>query len=151
MTRYDIILKKPPPVEITSCAVLEFPIENTTRIKYTAVTRVVDIHSFENWTLAVGIGIGGLDTFDVTPHRLFNEIARKKFDPFEFVDASGNSSVIPTNIVECSCTFLDVEAVGMLNEIGVFDDIENLRSYRKFDKINKTDSMSLTFQYRFYF
>jgi hypothetical protein len=137
MTRYDIILKKPPPVETTHCVVSEFPV-NT-----------VDPHFFEKWTLAVGTG--GLDTSDIPPHRLFNEIARKKFNPFEFVDASGNPSVVPTNIVECSCTFLDAEAVGMLSEMGVFDDIGNLRSYRKFDKVNKTDSMSLTFQYRFYF
>lgn len=78
--------------------------------------------------LAVGKGYGGTG-FDymnpkpaaVTDTKLRDEIARKEFTSWTFVDpVTGNNTSSPTNILKLSTTFLETEAVGPLVEMGLF-------------------------------
>ena len=74
--------------------------------------------------LAVGTGATGAllspDAPDPKQRRLNAEIARKPFSSTVFRDGSGNAVAIPTNIVDFTCTFDEGEAVGPLNEMGIF-------------------------------
>ncbi len=74
--------------------------------------------------LAVGTGATGAllspDAPDPKQRRLNAEIARKPWSSTIFRDGSGNAVAIPTNIVDFTCTFDEGEAVGPLNEMGIF-------------------------------
>lgn len=74
--------------------------------------------------LAVGTGATGAllspDAPDPKQRRLNAEIARKPWSSTVFRDGSGNAVAIPTNIVDFTCTFDEGEAVGPLNEMGIF-------------------------------
>jgi hypothetical protein len=77
--------------------------------------------------LAVGTGATGAllspDAPDARQRKLNGEIARKPFTSTTFRDGSGNAVAIPTNIVDFTCTFTESEAVGPLNEMGLFSTI----------------------------
>lgn len=74
--------------------------------------------------LAVGTGATGAllspDAPDPRQRRLNAEISRKPWSSTVFRDGSGNAVAIPTNIVDFTCTFDEGEAVGPLNEMGIF-------------------------------
>ena len=74
--------------------------------------------------LAVGTGATGSllspDAPDPRQRRLNAEISRKPWSSTLFRDGSGNAVAIPTNIVDFTCTFDEGEAVGPLNEMGIF-------------------------------
>ncbi len=74
--------------------------------------------------LAVGTGATGPllspDAPDPRQRRLNAEISRKPFSSTVFRDGSGNAVAIPTNIVDFTTTFDEGEAVGPLNEMGIF-------------------------------
>lgn len=80
--------------------------------------------NFGSNMLAVGTGATGAllspDAPDPKQRRLNAEISRKPFSSLVFRDGSGNAVAIPTNIVDFTCTFDEGEAVGPLNEMGIF-------------------------------
>lgn len=113
--------------------------------------------------LAVGTGASGWNLQNPpqpTPiqTQLFNEISRKAFTTQDvtFIDpTTGDPTVIPTNVVDFTCTFAETEAVGPLVEMGLFGgDATDLAdsgseiNYRTFPVINKTNSMTLTIIFR---
>lgn len=76
------------------------------------------------FALAMGTGDTGWDLQSPpaavnTQRALYSEIARKTFELTSFVDASGNPSSIPTNVVDFRTTYLGIEAVGPLVEMGL--------------------------------
>ena len=80
--------------------------------------------SFGVLALAVGTGDVGWNTNNPPPgtntqRSLFNEIARKQIATASFVNAVGQVSAIPTNIIDLSTTFSESEAVGGLTEMGL--------------------------------
>jgi len=79
--------------------------------------------------LAVGTGATGAllspDAPDSRQRKLNGEIARKPFSSTTFRDGSGNAVAIPTNIVDFTTTFMESEAVGPLNEMGLFSTISS--------------------------
>ncbi len=83
-----------------------------------------DSRNFGANMLAVGTGATGPllspDAPDPKQRRLNAEIARKPWSSTVFRDGSGNAVAIPTNIVDFTCTFDEGEAVGPLNEMGIF-------------------------------
>jgi hypothetical protein len=83
-----------------------------------------DSRNFGANMLAVGTGATGAllspDAPDPKQRRLNAEIARKPWSSTVFRDGSGNAVAIPTNIVDFTCTFDEGEAVGPLNEMGIF-------------------------------
>ena len=93
-----------------------------------------------------------------TQTKLFNEIARKAFttDDVSFIDPeSGDPTLVPTNIVDYTCTFAETEAVGPLVEMSLFGgdatdltDSGTMINFRTFPVINKTSSMTLTITFR---
>jgi len=113
--------------------------------------------------LAVGTGGVGWDLQNPpqpsnTQTELENEIARKAFTTQDvtFIDPdTGDPTVVPTNVVDFTCTFAETEAVGPLVEMGLFGgDATDLAdsgtevNYRTFPVINKTNSMTLTIIFR---
>lgn len=54
--------------------------------------------------------------------QLAGELYRKNFTDWKFLDATGNLSQSPTNVILLSTTFLESEAVGPLVEMGIFGD-----------------------------
>lgn len=75
--------------------------------------------------LAVGTGVGTGDTqnpeaANLTQTALRSELFRKEFTSWTFVDAAGNNTTTPTNILKLATTFLEAEAVGALVEMGLF-------------------------------
>lgn len=83
-----------------------------------------DSRNFGANMLAVGTGATGAllspDAPDPKQRRLNAEIARKPWSTTVFRDGSGAAVAIPTNIVDFTCTFDEGEAVGPLNEMGIF-------------------------------
>lgn len=75
--------------------------------------------------LAVGTGVGTGTTQNpeaavLTQTVLRTELFRKEFTSWTFVDAAGNNTNTPTNILKLATTFLEAEAVGALVEMGLF-------------------------------
>jgi hypothetical protein len=139
MTRYDIILGKSPPEIVT--------VSEPTIMR----SSFLDL---KNWAFAVGTGgLNSLTSPDEKPSKLLNEIARKKFtsENIEYVTSEGIPSIIPTRTVDFIWTLTETEAIGLLNEIGLFDDLGNLICYKTFSGINKTDSVTLSLHYRIQF
>ena len=93
-----------------------------------------------------------------TTTQLVAELTRKAFTTVDtsFVDPStGNPTIVPTNIVDYTCTFNETEAVGAIVEMGLFGgdatDAANsgdMVNYRTFPVINKSNSMTLTIIFR---
>lgn len=111
-----------------------------------------------------------------TQRSLYNEIARKPFAMTTFVDAGGNPTLIPTNVIDLTTTFSEAEAVGPLVEMGLlggdadpmnialtnpilppngpYDPAENvvgkdmLCNYKTFPVINKPATATLTITWR---
>ena len=79
--------------------------------------------------LAVGTGATGAllspDAPDPDQRKLNAEIERKAWSSYTFRDASGNAVAIPTNIVDWTVTYDESEAVGPLNEMGIFSTISD--------------------------
>lgn len=79
--------------------------------------------------LAVGTGATGAllspDAPDPAQRKLNAEIARKPWASTTFRDSNGNAVAIPTNILDLTCTFDEGEAVGPLNEMGIFSTISD--------------------------
>ena len=79
--------------------------------------------------LAVGTGaLGSVLNPDAPPpqqRRLNAEIERKAFDSTTFRDTNGAAVAIPTNVVDFTTVFNEAEAVGPLNEMGLFSTISN--------------------------
>lgn len=113
--------------------------------------------------LAVGTGASGWNLQNPpqptnTQTKLESEIARKAFttEDVNFVDSdTGDPTVVPTNIVDYTCTFAETEAVGPLVEMSLFGgdandqvDTGTMINYRIFPVINKTASMTLTIIFR---
>lgn len=113
--------------------------------------------------LAVGTGASGWNLQNPpqpvpTQTQLFNEIARKAFTTQDvtFIDpTTGDPTVIPTNVVDYTCTFAETEAVGPIVEMGMFGgdatdlaDSGSMVNDRNFPVINKTNSMTLTIIFR---
>ena len=77
--------------------------------------------------LAVGTGaLGAVLNPDAPPpqqRRLNAEIERKAFDSTTFRDAAGAAVAIPTNVVDFTTVFNESEAVGPLNEMGLFSTV----------------------------
>jgi hypothetical protein len=149
MTRYDIILGKFP--SIVEIASMEGLINHriTKQIsKRLFVSSSEDFIITSLWRdrpfIAVGAGMVGLS---------INEIMRKRIAPenIVYIDFIGNQSLIPTNIIEYSCTFLETEAVGILNVIALLSASGDTLCYKLFEVIDKTPSMSLTVYYRIAF
>jgi len=73
--------------------------------------------------LSIGTGATGnlLAPDAPTPNqrRLNNQIQRKAFSSAQFRDGAGVAVNYPTNIVDFTATFIETEAVGPLNEMGV--------------------------------
>lgn len=57
---------------------------------------------------------------DITTTKLVGELYRKQFTDWKYLDASGDLSENPTNVILLSTTFLESEAVGPLVEMGLF-------------------------------
>ncbi len=55
----------------------------------------------------------------ITTTQLVGELYRKKFTDWKFLDSTGNLAPAPTNILLLSTTFLEMEAVGPLVEMGL--------------------------------
>jgi hypothetical protein len=113
--------------------------------------------------LAVGTGASGWNLQNPpqptnTQTKLENELTRKAFttEDVNFVDPdTGDPTVVPTNIVDYTCTFAETEAVGPLVEMGLFggdatDQVDSgtMINYRTFPVINKVSSMTLTIIFR---
>ena len=75
------------------------------------------------YMLAVGTGATGNllspDAPTQTQRKLNNEIQRKPFVSYQFRNDSGVAVSIPTHIVDFTTTFVENEAVGALNEMGL--------------------------------
>lgn len=132
------------------------------------------------FALAVGTGDVGWDLQNVpaasaTQGSLYNELDRKQFSLIEFIDGGGLSSLIPTHVLDFTCTYGAADAVGPLVEMGIvcaptditppltpnpiaqvdwndplidrtaFDTFLNVRN---FNVINKPAGMTLTFVWR---
>jgi hypothetical protein len=144
MTRYDIVLGKLPSTPICGGSVPIYRDVVSLDLKEgdNPITFVA-----RNWWLAIGTG-GQLSAFNTmnntTPFKLFKEVFRKRLTP-ENIEWQGS------NTVDFSCTLTEPEAVGSLNEMGLIDTFGNLLSYKAFEVVNKTESMSLTLQYRIQF
>jgi hypothetical protein len=113
--------------------------------------------------LAVGTGAVGWNLQNppqptVTQTKLENEIKRKAFttDDVSFIDpTTGEPTVVPTNVVDFTCTFNETEAVGPLVEMTLFGgdatdlaDSGSMINYRTFPVLNKTNSMTFTIIFR---
>lgn len=132
------------------------------------------------FALAVGTGDVGWDLQNVpaaasSQGSLYNELFRKQFSAIDFIDAGGLTSLIPTNVLDFTCTFAAAEAVGALVEMGIVcgpTDItlpltantiaqgdwndpsidrsayDTFLNVRNFNVINKPGTMTLTFVWR---
>lgn len=84
-----------------------------------------------NPLLMLGVGTGAIgnqndpDPPQATRRRLRSMLARKPFSSVQFRDALGNVSAIPTHVVDFTVTFVEGEAVGPLNEMGLISTINN--------------------------
>lgn len=135
------------------------------------------------YMLAIGTGDVGWDLQNPpaetnTQRSLYNELARKRFASVTFIDSGGNTSTIPTNVVDFTTTYSESEAVGTLVEMGLlggdvnestaiqnpvlpangpYVDTEDLRgkdtlcNYLTFPVINKPATASLTITWRLTF
>ena len=93
-----------------------------------------------------------------TQTKLETELARKAFTTADvtFIDPdTGDPTVVPTNVVDYTCTFAETEAVGPLVEMALFGgdatDAANsgtMINYRTFPVLNKTSSMTFTIIFR---
>lgn len=139
--------------------------------------------SFGIFALAVGTGDVGWDPLNPpaatnTQRSLYNEIGRKQVSSASFIDANGNISSIPTNIVDFTVVFSSAEAVGALTEMGMlggdvdpnmavtnpilppngtYDPTVDVRgkdilgNYKTFSAISKPLGSTLAFTWRFTF
>jgi hypothetical protein len=113
--------------------------------------------------LAVGTGLSSWNLQNPpaptnTQTKLNNEIARKAFttNDVTFVDPdTGDPVLVPTNVVDFTCTFAETEGVGPLVEMGLFGgdasdmiDSGTMVNFRTFPVINKTNSMTFTIIFR---
>ena len=89
---------------------------------------------------------------DITTTKLAGELFRKKFTDWKFLDSTGNLASSPTNILLLSTTFLEMEAVGPLVEMGLVggDDANDdpdtgiLFNYKTFKVWNKPSDCRLS-------
>ena len=86
------------------------------------------------------------------------ELIRKEFTSVNFVTTGGAVSPTPTNILDCTTTFLESEAVAPLVELGLFggDSTATANSgsqvnYKTFKVINKPSTSTLTITVRLLF
>jgi hypothetical protein len=113
--------------------------------------------------LAVGTGAIGWNLQNppqptTTQTTLNAEIARKAFTTSDitFIDPiTGDPTIVPTNVVDYTCTFNETEAVGAIVEMGLFGgDATSLPgtgteiNYRTFSVMNKSSSMTFTIIFR---
>jgi hypothetical protein len=113
----------------------------------------------------LGVGTGGQGWNLQNPPQPTNtqvkleaEIARKAFstEDISFIDPdTGDPTLVPTNVVDYTCTFSETEAVGPIVEMGLFGgDATDLTdsgtevNYRTFAVLNKSNSMTLTIIFR---
>lgn len=90
--------------------------------------------------------------------KLEGEIFRKEFTSWCFVDASGNDTNSPTNILKLVTTFYESEAVGPLTEMGLFGgnaeaakDSGYMFNYKTFPVWNKPSDARLTITWKLTF
>jgi len=83
--------------------------------------------NFGAYMLAVGTGASGAllspNSPDPRQRKLNAEIERKTFASTTFRDTLGVASAIPTNIVDFTTQFIEGEAAGPLNEMGIISPI----------------------------
>jgi hypothetical protein len=120
--------------------------------------------------LAVGSGVGTGDVMnpqpaDATAVKLRNEIARKEFTYWSYVDpTTGNDTATPTNILKLATTFTEAEAVpagstyGSLVEMGLFGgnattakDSGIMFNFKTFAVWNKPNDARLTITWKLTF
>ncbi len=92
-------------------------------LKSTAVPNLSEPR-FGIYALALGTGDAGWDPMgppsgNNAQRSLYNELGRKAIVSTQFVDALGNPSLIPTNVVDFTTIFTESEAVGPLTEMGL--------------------------------
>ena len=98
-------------------------------------------------------------TEEITTSKLAGELFRKKFTDWKFLDSSGNLAPAPTNILLLSTTFLEMEAVGPLVEMGLFggdaanDDANTgiMFNYKTFKVWNKPEDCRLSIVWKITF
>lgn len=93
-------------------------------MKSSTVTAHQSEPNFGVLALAVGTGDVGWNannppSANKNQRSLYNEIARKKIASSSFIDADGNISAVPTNVVDFTTIFSESEAVGGLTEMGL--------------------------------
>ena len=76
------------------------------------------------FALAVGTGDSGWNPSSVpiaeaSQGSLYTEIDRVTFTSIEFIDEAGDTSAIPTNVLDFTATFSTTQAVGALVEMGI--------------------------------
>lgn len=92
--------------------------------------------SFGVYALAVGTGDISWNPLNPpagtnTQRSLSNELARKAIQTTNFINAAGQISSVPTNVVDFVTTFTESEAVGALDEMGLLGgDISTTMSVR---------------------
>lgn len=83
--------------------------------------------NFGAYMLTVGTGASGAllspNAPDNRQRKLNAEIARKTFVSTTFRDTLGQASAIPTNVVDFTTQFVEGEAAGPLNEMGIISPI----------------------------
>lgn len=133
-------------------------------------------HYYSSGITHLALGVGASSTTVVTPsvNKLSNEVCRKKFDQWTFIDVNGNvSSSYPTNVLKFSTTFSNQPHIGSyageavpLTEMGLFgggisldgnstpiNDIDGgtMFNYKVFDVWNKPMGSSLTIMWKITF
>jgi len=123
-----------------------------------------DSHEPDGGITYLAVGTGGDWDLQNPPQptntatKLVSELTRKAFttNDVSFIDPiTGNPTIVPTNVVDFTCTFNETEAVGALVEMGLFGgdasdarDSGTMVNYRTFPVINKSNSMTLTIIFR---
>lgn len=91
--------------------------------------------------------------------KLVGELYRKKFTDWKFLDAFGNLSEKPTNVILLSTTFMEGEAAGPLVEMGLFGgdsatverNTGHMFNYKTFAVWNKPEDARLTITWKLTF
>jgi len=89
-------------------------------------------------------------TETVTQTHLNNEVFRKKFTDWKFLDTAGNLSSIATNVLLLSTTFLENEANAPLMELGLFGgtNVNSSNGEPGNNNVSDTKDTGLMFNYK---
>jgi hypothetical protein len=112
----------------------------------------------------------------ITQRSLWNELGRKQIQSAQFVTSLGVPSGVPTNIIDLTTTFSESEAVGPITEMGLIGGdintnmairnpvlppngpydptinlvgLDTLANYTTFAVVNKPNSSTLSYTWRF--